>query len=160
MTSQLFDLTSSSQALAVQFAWEGDRFVHTFCDLTGQRVECIQGDAARAWPPSPPIQQISAETLDGHGDCLLGVGSAGQSHYSMSVRRIGEHAIRFEWACRFKIEPEFLGTTYPASDWLRIVPQVENSQTRKNRDGSIAVIPLCSLSSGTAQWGYDLKGLE
>lgn len=67
------------------------------------------------WPASPPIQQLSLESINDR-PTLLGVGQAGKSHWSISVetmdRKNADAAIRFDLACRTQAIPVWLGSTY------------------------------------------------
>lgn len=66
------------------------------------------------WPASPPIQQLSLESINDR-PTLLGVGQAGKSHWSISIEPIdfeGEAALRFDVACRTRTDPGWLGSTY------------------------------------------------
>ena len=51
-------------------------------------LESIEGTATDDWPPSPPLQSLSIETLpDGRRVALL-VGMAGRSHWSASIEAV------------------------------------------------------------------------
>lgn len=111
---------ADGSGLRVDFYWTGDRFGHTIhtvsaddstantsADNTTPTAETAQlrsceADAAQAWPDSPPLQQISVETI-GDGQAALAVGAAGTSHFSLSVTGSlvdGRPAIHFDVAVR------------------------------------------------------------
>lgn len=48
------------------------------------------------------------------GTAIVGVGSAGTTHYSVSVSAAPEGGLRFEFACRLLTPAGWLGTTYAA----------------------------------------------
>ena len=93
----------------VRFRWTGDRFDHA-AEFESGRVACLETSLESHWPDSPPIQQLSIETIEGR-DVALGVGCAGTSHWSLSVEPT-EDGFRFDWACRAKETPLQLGTSY------------------------------------------------
>jgi hypothetical protein len=104
--------------LRVEFVWHGDRYGHlvSIIDSSGQPLpllESIEGTPSDNWPPSPPLQSLSIETLpDGRRAALL-VGMAGGSHWSASVEAASDEAsIRFDVACRMGSEGALLGNRY------------------------------------------------
>ena len=68
------------------------------------------GSADAIWPASPPLQQLSREQHGGTA-VILGLGMAGQSHWSASLEPTSS-GIRIEYACRTHGTPEFIGSTY------------------------------------------------
>lgn len=112
-----------SLRLEVRFFWENNRFRHTIalCDSHGVAVDswCDASDADEtAWPLSAPIQQLSREEINGQMT-LLGVGQAGVSHWSVCVepcQRNHMPGFRFDFACRVKQPPQWLGSTYQIED--------------------------------------------
>lgn len=105
--------------LQVRFFWENNRFRHTIslCDSAGIPFEQWSdvSDAQEAdWPRSAPIQQLSREEINGQMT-LLGVGQAGLSHWSVCVEPTARNhmpGFRFDFACRVKQPPQWLGSTY------------------------------------------------
>ncbi len=108
-----------SSRLEVRFFWEGNRFRHrvSLCDSHGTIVEswCDSSDAGETnWPSSAPIQQLSREEINGQMT-LLGVGQAGLSHWSVCVEPTERNympGFKFDFACRAKAMPQWLGSTY------------------------------------------------
>ncbi|MEL6110685.1 MAG: hypothetical protein AAFU85_32160, partial [Planctomycetota bacterium] len=94
--------------LQVRFDWEKDRYRHTVL-RPAQELQSVIGDDA-SWPATPPLQQLSVETID-EREVALGVGSAGTSHWSVSVEPT-EAGFLFDWACRTSETPGFLGSSY------------------------------------------------
>jgi hypothetical protein len=102
----------------VEFYLAGDRVAHRVVIQDGDRRlqwDSVEGDDQQNWPPSPALQSVSIEPIEGRNVALL-VGMAGKSHWSMSVdidptRR----SIRFDVACRISTVAESLGSTYRGS---------------------------------------------
>lgn len=109
--------------LQVSFHWDQDRFAQQISGATadGRQTEIWQAilpgdDAERQhpWPPSPPLQELSREIIDGR-ELLLGVGRAGIAHWSVSIEtRIidGHPVLYFDYACRSSQPPDWLGASY------------------------------------------------
>ena len=61
--------------------------MHRIVIIDGEReislLRSIEGDGQLAWPPSPPLQDVSEHELPA-GDAILGVGMAGSNHWSAS----------------------------------------------------------------------------
>lgn len=109
-------LASDDRRLRVEFDWRGDRFAHRIFVDDVPIAESIDGDADDPWPPSPPLQQLSLEQING-APVVLGVGSAGRSHWSISVElSLQSNAVKFDMACRCPAGIGFLGSTYRLLD--------------------------------------------
>lgn len=108
---------AAGRSLRVEFIRRQDRYAHVISRLEGNIAfpiwESFEGTDADDWPPSPPLQQLSVETLsDGRRVALL-VGMAGTSHWSLSVEAAPEGgAIIFDAACRVTQSPVALGSSY------------------------------------------------
>lgn len=119
--------------LIAQFARQGDRYAHHVCLGDGRRtrelLHSCEGTNETDWPTAPPLQQLTAQDLDGGRRVLLLVGQAGRSHWSLSVEPDeAAAALTFDVACRLQQEPEWLGSTYRWSDSLHVTldgPAVE-----------------------------------
>ncbi|QDV86769.1 hypothetical protein [Planctomycetes bacterium TBK1r] len=141
----------------VHFVWTHDRFDHTI-DFDGRQIACRNGTGEQAWPESPPIQQLSIESIDGR-DVALGVGCAGTSHWSLSVEPTPE-GFRFDWACRAKETPEQLGTTYHDSAAIQIEPAAASNVTADTvtDTASTRIRPDGVFSGGgTYRWCYAVR---
>ena len=67
-------------------------------------LSSVEGDSREAFPPSPPLQQLAIEKLDGGRTAVLLLGMAGRGHWSVSVEsRPSERAVRFDVACRARV---------------------------------------------------------
>ncbi len=153
-TSAPIRLSLPDNSLHVEFRWRGDRFVHEFVLADGSRVGSIEGDADQVWPPSPPVQQLSRELI-GQSYVIMGVGAAGRSHWSLSVEINDEAespALKFDFACRSKSTPQWLGSSYQNADALRIVASSGSTTTACER--KIAVQPSGGNADETIRWGY------
>lgn len=125
--------SADGSRLCIEFRRAGDRFTHTIrrTDASGETadewVEVQSGDSDD-WPASPPIQELSLESI-ADSDVLLGVGRAGKSHWSISVETSevdGEAALRLDIACRCPAPPQWLGSTYD------VKPAVTNGQASRS----------------------------
>ena len=137
--------TKSSDVLLIQRAnsnghglfiesWNySDRYNHAIgLVIDGQKIKMIEsceGDSDQAWPPSPPLQQVYKQDIDGD-PAILGVGMAGKSHFSSSflLQDVDTIALAVDSACLVKddqshLENElpFLGTTYQKDSQVRFV---------------------------------------
>lgn len=138
---------------SIQFVWTDDRYDHAI-QLDHNRIDCQRGAESPAWPDSPPVQQLSIETIDGR-EVALGVGCAGTSHWSLSIEPT-DHGFRFDWACRVKETPERLGTSYTSHSALVFEP--DEDATVSTTDGVTRVVPRQRMSdAGTYRWRYQIR---
>lgn len=112
------EIAVAEGALRVTFEFFKDRYAHRV-DLIADGtvlplVTSCEGDEYDAWPASPPIQQLTLHQHPGSGErFLLGVGMAGQSHWSLSVETDpAEPALIWDVACRVSPPVRWLGSTY------------------------------------------------
>lgn len=167
---------TGSGLLQVCFHWQQDRFGHSFrgTSADGQRdSECWEtvqplSDAERgaAWPLSPPLQELSRETIAG-SELLLGVGRAGVAHWSVSIETLlidGCPVLWFDYACRSSQQAQWLGSSYrctPAlasgSGMLRLICH-DDTQSTTDRDGVWQIQPrqLPQRWPGTARWRFGI----
>ena len=140
-------------SLHVDFIWQDDRFAHEFELRDGSRVASVEGTADQAWPPSPPLQQLSRELI-GDRHAILGVGAAGQSHWSISVEISVDDqqtSLKFDVACRSKTDPQWLGSTYRQAKNLRI--EAISGSMLTSRNGMIVVQPDRPATRGNLPLG-------
>lgn len=162
--SPLFNVSSAVQPIllrhcdavgSVHFAWNEDRFDHVI-EFKSGRICCPKPTGDLTWPDSPPIQQLSVESIDGR-EVALGVGCAGTSHWSVSIEPTAD-GFRFDWACRAKETPVRLGTTYQNQDVAEIRAaegssiSVESGLARVQPDGPLR-------EAGTYRWCYTVSPL-
>lgn len=121
-SDQMLRSARGQESLELRFRQHGDRQGHSLAWVReGQSttmLESLEGDDQSAWPPSPPLQQLSIEQRE-TGDVALLVGMAGKSHWSLSVEALPDGALRFEAACRLSpaeaqlpAHARWLGSTY------------------------------------------------
>jgi hypothetical protein len=152
--------------LRIEFHWIDDRYQQRV-RLDGVEVGfSLEGDANQPWPPSPPIQQLSIETIDGRPTALA-VGGAGRGHWSLSgTPELGQpSAIRFELACRCGESTAFLGSTYRLAEALVVEPtdgevdvgeaEAEPGQPIHRR---VVIRPITSIT--TSRWSYRIEPIE
>jgi hypothetical protein len=167
--------------IAIRFHWREDRFLHEvgllstigFCPL----LQSVDGDAAAtAWPPSPPLQNLHEQTVNGR-PVLMGLGAAGLTHWSASFESVGDKII-CHYAARIQQAPGFVGSTYqlmpsavskirekemsigfPDQSWFVKLVAKEGSQTSRltdQKNSQIAVLPpqYTSTFRQTVQWKF------
>jgi hypothetical protein len=136
----------------VSFTWQADRFQHLVV-LGAARVAEVQDETDTSWPKSPPLQDLSIESIEGR-DVALGVGRAGTSHWSVSVEPVTD-GFRFEWACRSKEVPRHLGSAYQLDGSGRI-SAAEDSLLSDAGD-HVEVKPAAELvAAQTYRWSYTI----
>jgi hypothetical protein len=168
----------AGNGLAVEFFRRQDRYVHVIYRIaTGLALpvwETVEGTDAEDWPASPPLQQLSIQTLpDGRRVALL-VGMAGTSHWSLSVEPSpSDTALIFDVACRLSQPAVFLGSRYQRCatweavrgvSWITAVPCDEPAAsdtlqcTVQQGDSLVIVTPLVpsALPPRTVRWKYRL----
>ena len=146
---------------SVTFEWNGDRFSYTVM-LADQQLSTPSDSGPPSWPDTPPIQQLSIESIDDR-PVALGVGCAGTSHWSLSIESV-EDGFRFDWACRAKELPEQLGsgyrrrsTEFGGPKGFSIEPN-EMSQLISDSPDHLRVHPAAPLTAAsTHRWGYCIK---
>ncbi len=99
--------------LAIVFHKAGDRHRHDVSRSEGGGSILLRSrDTGTAWPSSPPLQQLVRQVRNGHA-LILGLGTAGTSHWSASFETIEEGAtVEVQVACRLGGPASWLGTTY------------------------------------------------
>jgi hypothetical protein len=104
--------------LRLEFRWQGDRYGHLISRIRFGRdpeplLESIEGAPSDAWPPNPPLQSLTFQTLPSGASAALLVGMAGRSHWSASVEAVPNTAeLIFDVACRHSDGPLYLGSQY------------------------------------------------
>lgn len=148
----------ADEELSVRFTWTNDRYDHRVMASGSLIAQSVEGTPDQDYPPSPPLQQLSLESLDGR-DVILGVGAAGRGHWSVSVEGIttedGSKGLKFDWACRTNDDSASLGTTYASVD-ARMKSKVHGSTTDNRNSDSLAFNPSPESGSPTKQWTYTL----
>lgn len=137
----------------VHFHWTDDRFDHSIF-FRDTEVASRRGAGEDAWPDSPPIQQLSIESIEGR-NVALGVGCAGTSHWSLSVEPT-PNGFRFDWACRTKETPDRLGTAYTSHAEIRFDAQADSKVSQSSN--TTHVRPDQPLDgAGTFRWQYEVS---
>lgn len=149
--------------MRVRFVWMGDRFGHVIERVEGEaatvELTSIESDSNIAWPDSPPVQQLSVEKI-GSATAALGVGGAGQGHWSLSVLVVehdGRPALHFDVAVRRSGDTGPLGSTYHRTgSSLGIEPLSEIAPTEiAEANGSVRLTPVTAPSQ-TIRWAYSV----
>lgn len=153
---QVHSLTTRDGRLCVEFEWSGDRFKQGIF-LDGASVgDSVEGGQQQPWPPSPPIQQLLPQQIDG-STVILGVGAAGRGHWSISVELAGDNAIKFELACRCQERAEFLGSTYRLDDSVAVNAADAEAAVAGDR---LTITARRRISQQTHCWQYRLSAAE
>jgi hypothetical protein len=121
-------LDRNGVGVRVIFEHEGEGFGHAIYGVRGERstrlIESVESSSDPAWPMSPPLQQLHVQDDPIHGKLLLLTGSAGRSHWSVSVSvaaippspsdfdQSTKPCLAFDVATRIKDLPSLLGSTY------------------------------------------------
>jgi hypothetical protein len=155
---------NDGHCLRVDFIWRGDRYGHviSLIDVAGQPhplLESIEGAPTDAWPPSPPLQSLSIETLTGGRRAALLVGSAGRSHWSASIEpSTDDAALHFDIACRHAATPHCLGSRYR---WLSAAKNVSirGLDAAVSQEGAAATIQPATIAAtgGTTRWKFAIQ---
>jgi hypothetical protein len=142
--------------LTAEFLWKNDRYVHRITDHAGGELTSVEGTPEQAWPASPPIQQLSLESINGE-PVLLGVGAAGTGHWSISVTSVRDgdnDALKFELACRSREVPDQLASTYErVAGQMEVVAQSGVSEVL-NMAGNVVLQASLTGHDRTRQWTY------
>ena len=135
-THQIDSLTLNGHRLIAKMQFEADRFVTELYlgsqTSTNLILRSEEGSSLDIWSASGPIQELLPHQ-DGDKQCLAGVGRAGKSHWStvLSTSTDEQSAetpyIDFDFACRAKERPEFLGSTYRLNTDAVTLDLAENS---------------------------------
>jgi hypothetical protein len=168
------------QGLRVTLSHRRDRFGHCIEAIGGEKAiplfASLEGTPEQGWPPHPPLQHASIEP----GDVILGVGMAGVSHWSVSFEPIaGQAAIEVDVACRVKIKPDELVSSYATrlawseqseegASWalgehrgrLRVLMGRLELQPAERVQGTIVrLLPVfeCPEKAATARWKYRVE---
>lgn len=110
-----------TSGLEFRFPRIGDRYGLTISLRSELVLEALAGSETDAWPAAPPLQQLHEQELPA-GLAVLGVGSAGTSHWSASFSVRGPGLVWCEYAARvshpWNHAGEWLGTRFHlAKDW-------------------------------------------
>lgn len=171
MTSQCIEIgcngDSKTSPLQLRIARIGDRFQHSLVvrlqDKEVVVLTSIEGNSQDDFPPSPPFQEVSVETIDSK-DVSLMTGMAGQSYWSASIEPDAlNRSFRFDVAARLKAgtSQSDLGSCYdfPFDEELSSVVKViedevsvqfEFQDPDSSGDWTLAVLPLDSQSTSSS----------
>jgi hypothetical protein len=150
---------ASGLRLHVEFHWLGDRFGHVISAIHSSGeihplLKSVEGTTADNWPPSPPLQSLSIETLpDGRRAALL-VGMAGGSHWSASIESSQARAeLIFDLACRHSKEPNWLGSKYQRLSESNDIGISTVQELAATQEG-IKINPRPVSDRGTTRWKF------
>jgi hypothetical protein len=136
-------LDTQATGTRIVFEWHRDRYRHTIYGVclgkAALLAESVEGDTVSPWPPSPPLQQLHQQQRDTGGEVLFATGMAGKSHWSGSVATSTDQRwteVTFEFACRHRMQPDWLGVTY-------CLPV--NVQAEPQGDGDAVVLKFSDL---------------
>ena len=132
------------------FHWTADRYEHRMV-TSGGVAESLCSNTDSSWPTSPPLQQLSKESINGQ-DVVLGVGCAGTSHWSVSVEP-RDDGFQFDWACKTKEPPEHLGSRYSIQHPVSVLAGTHGDVSVL--DDGAEIVPTEQLGDAkTYRWSY------
>lgn len=130
--AELSAIEANEKGVRVRFFRQEDRYCHAVDAIVRGRIipllESIEGDASHTWPPSPPFRDLQCRS--GAGGTAFLTGAAGKSHWSASIQATNEVSaysaaddsistgipkyshLLFEVACRFRLTPHWIGSSY------------------------------------------------
>jgi hypothetical protein len=175
--SYVLETIDQRPGLRLEFVRRGDRYHHAldvWCHDRWQRVlQSHEDDGQQAWPPSPPLQQLTIENRGEDCSVALAVGMAGASHWSLSAAlHRAERRLEFDVACRCQTSPAWLGSSYGVSLFpctvghdrlsvqlnkviLELVAATPCSRLSGTGPKSfLAVQPQVVAAAGTVRWRY------
>ncbi|MEM8913893.1 MAG: hypothetical protein AAGC97_19205 [Planctomycetota bacterium] len=194
-TSDIHELSTADGRLTLRFDWSNDRFAHRVTmRRSGKHVEApepeseflhltsIEGGSTDDFPPSPAIQQLSSEVIEGR-QMILGVGGSGTSHFSVSIQVVEQDrtsrtglqsdGLHFDWAVRLSksgvdqvremaqrgLAP--LGSGYLGSRAVSIGAHAPSTlvDVPDLADGARRVVAPIDLGARTVQWSYFIGAL-
>jgi hypothetical protein len=150
--------------LRIEFTWRGDRYGHviSMLDPGGQSqplLESVEGSSDDPWPPSPPLQSLSIETLPDDRSAALLVGMAGRSHWSASIEPDREApALVFDVACRHPERSVSLGSRYRHVSAAAESTFIHAEGADVVRDSDIVSIRPTAVANGTGttRWKFSV----
>ena len=109
--------TSAEVTLSAELRFQEDRF-HTLisCIAKGEDdpidlLKSVNGSSQDTWPPTGTLQEILPQKVEG-GNLIAGIGRSGKSHWSVVISATAGGYLEFDYACRIKEDPAWLGSTY------------------------------------------------
>lgn len=118
-------LSLAAGPLQVALHWAGDRFQQSVSWNGQTLLQSLEGDESQTWPPSPPLQQLLPHS-EINRQAILGIGSAGTTHWSLAIEAEREavphkpHSLNpalnpqltWHYAARVKRPAASLGSTF------------------------------------------------
>ena len=156
--------SSNSNPLLLEFALQGDRFAtrlrhESSGDYLFESIEGIASETDNAnWPRSSPLQEVVPQT-DSDGNYLAGIGRAGKGHWSVIIRPLSDRlGFDFDFACRVKETPIWLGSSYRLVSDYTVNFESENAEViRNNKELRISPTDVTPASfPATIRWRYQL----
>lgn len=144
--------------IQVEFHWRGDRYSHTICRVAGDTAiplySSLEGAEDELFPASPCLVELHQQK-----HILFLTGATSTCHWSLSIRAMPASKLVFEVACRLRVPPPWLGSTYnilhpSAQESLRSNSELTQS-SQQIRILALAESPL-KLPT-TLQWNYTAR---
>lgn len=119
--AELSAIEANGKGVQVRFFRQEDRYRHAVDAVVRGRIipllESVEGDSSHTWPPSPPFRDLQCHS--GAGSTVFFTGAAGTSHWSASIQVTSDSLsfepcthLLFEVACRFRLSPQWIGSSY------------------------------------------------
>ncbi|HEY2416097.1 MAG TPA: hypothetical protein VGI40_27895 [Pirellulaceae bacterium] len=153
---------SDGLGLRLEFRWHSDRYAHLISRIEPGRdpeplLESIEGATSNTWPPSPPLQSLTFQTLPNGVSAALLVGMAGRSHWSASIEAVPNTAdLIFDVACRHSDRPLYLGSQYRilASAEKTFVVRGLDSEIHQQAERLLIQPQMATAGSPTTRWKF------
>ena len=175
---ELASAENDGAKLIVRMSFESDRFATELLLATPTHslvlLQSVEGTSDQPWPANGPLQEVVPQKGDA-GDFLAGVGRGGKSHWSTIIAPMKDAAgIEFDFACRAKTEPDWLGSTYqilleptaikaisqrieiPVLSQRLVCTSLESAEVDMTGDGKICFTAVSSDATlpRTVRWKY------
>ena len=156
MTTFRDDLMVQSDPVVVRCYELTDRVGHAVFVSGGsgppsELMRSIEGDSDQEHPPSGPMQEMVAESTSlGKPPALMGLGSAGKTHWSCSIEADGTMpTVAFDFACITR-SPGWLGSSYRLAEGWEAA--IASEQTVRLTRPDHPAVALRVLGEGCLQW--------
>lgn len=153
---------ADGRGLRLELRWHGDRYGHLISRIAPHLdpeplLESIEGALPDVWPPSPPFQSLTVQTMPNGATAALLVGMAGRSHWSASLETVlNRTELVIDVACRHSDQPLYLGSQYrvlaPATKDFAI--RGLDSEVEQQSERLLIQPQVKTVSSSTTRWKY------
>jgi hypothetical protein len=153
------ELTLGCGKLRIEFQRAKDRWGHVIglADVQGFHLlaRSVEGKPDDLWPASPALQELHLEDrADGQVAFLTGM--AGSSHWSASIAcEPAYNRATFDFACRCKQPPTWLGSLYQISEGVAVWHQESRMELKLPQSDSRLIVSTTSSLGFVPQFPAD-----